>query len=69
MAIMGKPLLIDKLDAELAPKISEAIIKDNERARKARAKRAKRAKRVKDAEAGEAEAGEAEAGEAAHSAD
>ena len=41
MSIVGKSILIDHMDAELAPKISEAIIKDNERARKAREKREK----------------------------
>ena len=45
MSLLGKLLLIDKMDAELAPKISEALIKDNERARKARKKRKKRKKR------------------------
>lgn len=45
MSIVGKSVIIDAMDAELAPKISEAIIKDNERARKARDKRKKRKKR------------------------
>jgi hypothetical protein len=36
MSITAKPILIDKLNSELAPKIVEAIIKDNARAKKAR---------------------------------
>ncbi len=45
MSIVGKSVMIDAMNPELAPKISEAIIKDNERARKARDKRKKRKKR------------------------
>ncbi len=46
-SIVGKPVLIDKLDAELVPKVVEAIVADNERAKKAKeARRArKKAKR------------------------
>lgn len=34
--LVGKPVLLDKLDAELVPKVVDAIIADNERAKKAR---------------------------------
>ena len=40
--LVGKPVLMDKLDAELVPKVVEAIIADNERAKKARESRRSR---------------------------
>jgi hypothetical protein len=49
MSIAGKPILIDKLDATLAAKISEAIIKDNERVKRARKAKRKKKRAAKGA--------------------
>jgi hypothetical protein len=47
--IIGKPVLMDKLDAEAASKLVSAMIDDNERARKAKKakKKKKRSKKGK----------------------
>ncbi|MEQ9318077.1 MAG: hypothetical protein RIF41_02920 [Polyangiaceae bacterium] len=40
--LIGRPILVDKMDAELVPKVVQAIIDDNERARRARERRRRR---------------------------
>lgn len=40
--LIGQPILLDKMDSELVPKVVQAIIDDNERANKAREKRRER---------------------------
>lgn len=39
--LIGRPILVDKMDAELVPKVVKAIIDDNERAKEARRRRRK----------------------------
>jgi hypothetical protein len=45
--LIGRPVLIDKMDSELVPKVVQAIIDDNERAKKARERRRERKRRGK----------------------
>lgn len=42
--LIGRPILLEKMDAELVPKVVQAIIDDNERAKRAKEKRRRRRK-------------------------
>ena len=43
--LIGRPILIEKMDAELVPNVVQAIIDDNERAKRAREERRRRKRR------------------------
>lgn len=46
MSLTGKPVLLDRMNPELAPRLVELIIEDNERAQKQKAeRRAKKAEK------------------------
>ena len=47
--LIGRPVLLDAMDAELVPKVVQAIIDDNERARKAKRERRERKRNERDA--------------------